>query len=287
MEEGIEGFLTFLSEERGFSPNTIAAYRNDLYQLARFVENRAVGQWSDIDHSRILGYFLSLRERSYALSTMARKVAAMRTFFGFQIAKGVIEQDPTKGLSRPQVRKSLPKVISVHEVEELLRQPGKRSTPEAKRDRAMLELLCATGIRVSELIALNIGDINLKVGRLCCVVKGEKERYIDFHQQAARAVEEYLDEARSRLLRNQQEVALFLNRRGERLTRQGFWLILKTYAKEAKIKAEITPHTLRHSVAIHLLRSGKMNLRELQEFLGHANISTTQIYEKALSQGEL
>jgi len=283
MEEGIEGFLNFLSKEKEFSPNTITAYRNDLYQLARFVENRAVEKWSDIDHSLILDYFLSLRERSYAPSTRARKVAAIRSFFSFQTAQGVIERTPTEGLSRPQVHKSLPKVISVHEIEELLRQPGRHSTPEAKRDKAMLELICAAGIRVSELMALNMGDINLKVGRLRCVGKGSEERYIDFHEQASKAVELYLNEARSLLLHNQEEAALFLNRRGGRLTRQGLWLILKAWAREAKINAEITPHILRHSVAINLLRSGKMNLRELQKYLGHANISTTQIYERALS----
>ena len=286
MEEWIDRFLRFLSEERSFSTNTIAAYRNDIYQLVEFIKNKDVNNWADVGHSLLQDYFLTLREKSYAPSTMARKVAAVRSFFSFQNAQGVVEGDPTDGLNRPQVRKSPPRVISVREVEALLREAGRKSTPEAKRDKAMLELLCATGVRVSELIALNIGDINLDVGRRRCFGKGGKERYIDFHEQAATAVEEYLSSARLQLLHNHREAALFLNRRGERLTRQGFWLILKGYAEKAKIATKITPHTLRHSTAMHSLASGKMNLKELQAFLGHANISTTQVYEKAISSSD-
>jgi integrase/recombinase XerD len=176
------------------------------------------------------------------------------------------------------VGKALPKAISVEDVEKLLEQPDKLSSPEAKRDKAMLELLYATGMRVTETVSLNVRDVNLRAGFVRCFGKGSKERIIPIHSKAIKAVKTYVDEARPRLLGATGEMALFLNRRGQRLTRQGFWLILKGYAEKAEIDADITPHVLRHSMATHLLHSGKMNLRELQELLGHANISTTQIY---------
>lgn len=284
MDEGIKGFLAFLSVEKGFSSNTLDAYRNDLSQFATFVQNEAAKQsgpqpdWKGVDRSAVLDYMVSLRERSYAPATMARKIAAVKSFFNFLVSEGVLEKNPTEGLSGPKVGKTLPKAISVAEVERLLEQPDKLSTPEAKRDKAMLELLYATGMRVTELVSLNVRDVNLRAGFVRCFGKGSKERIIPIHNRAVRAVKTYLDDARAHLLGATAETALFLNRRGQRLTRQGFWLILKGYAKKAGIEAELTPHVLRHSVATHLLHSGKMSLRELQELLGHANISTTQVY---------
>jgi integrase/recombinase XerD len=170
-------------------------------------------------------------------------------------------------------------------VQKLLSQVSSTKTPEGKRDRAMLELLCATGLRVTELVSLDIDDVNLGVARLRCTGKGRKERYIDFSIDVADVVEDYITNARTQLERKLNETALFLNRRGERLTRQGFWLILKDYAKKASLSAQITPYTLRHSLAMNTLSSGKMNIKQLQEFLGHANLSTTQVYEKAISSG--
>ena len=221
---------------------------------------------------------VNLRERSYAPATMARKVAAVKSFFNFMVAESRLEKSPAEGIAGPKVGKSLPKAISVDEVERLLELPDKRSTPEGKRDKAMLELLYATGMRVTELVSLNVRDVNLRAGFVRCFGKGSKERIVPIHSKAIRAVKGYLDDVRARLLGTTGETALFLNRRGQRLTRQGFWLILKGYAKKAGIESEITPHVLRHSIATHLLHSGKMNLRELQELLGHANISTTQVY---------
>jgi len=177
----------------------------------------------------------------------------------------------------------LPKPLSASEVEALLEEPNRLSSPEAKRDVAMIELLYACGMRVSELIAINTGDINLEAGFVRCFGKGSKERIIPIHIRAAQALEGYLVEARPLLLRNREENALFLNRRGERLTRQGFWLILKTYAKAAGIKSAVTPHTLRHSFATHML-SGGADLRAVQELLGHANISSTQVYTYLTSE---
>ena len=282
MGEEIRSFLNHLLIEKGFSENTINAYRNDLNQLADFVEETAVGKgytpdWSSVDRNLLISYILDLKERNYAPATVARKVAAVKSFFDFLVAEGIIKSDPTENLSSPKVGKALPKPLSVAEVELLLAAPARLSTPEAKRDVAMIELLYATGMRVSELISLNMGDVNLEAGFVRCLGKGSKERIIPVHQEAIRFVKEYIVEARTQLLRDKDEQALFLNRRGERLTRQGFWLILKTHAKAAGIKKPVTPHTLRHSFATHVL-SGGADLRAVQELLGHANISSTQVY---------
>ena len=284
MDEGISNFISSLSVEKGFSNNTLEAYKNDLSQFAAFVrekaakEDKSQASWEGVDRALILDYLVTLRERSYAPATMARKIAAIKSFFNFLVAEGTLKKNPTEGVSGPKVGKALPRAISIEDVEKLLEQPDKLATPEAKRDKAMLELLYATGMRVSETVSLNVRDVNLRNGFVRCFGKGSKERLIPIHSKAIKAVKTYVDDARPQLLSIQDETALFLNRRGQRLTRQGLWLILKGYAEKAKIEAEITPHVLRHSIATHLLHSGKMNLRELQELLGHANISTTQIY---------
>jgi integrase/recombinase XerD len=284
MDQGITNFISSLSVEKGFSRNTLDAYKNDLSQFVDFIRKQAAKEdklqlsWEKVDRSALLDYLVTLRERSYAPATMARKVAAIKSFFNFMVSEGTLKKNPTEGISGPKVGKALPKAISVEDVEKLLEQPDKVSTPEGKRDKAMLELLYATGMRVSEMVSLNLRDVNLKAGFVRCFGKGSKERIIPIHSKAIKAVKTYIDEARPRLLGATSETAMFLNRRGQRLTRQGFWLILKGYAEKAEIDADITPHVLRHSIATHLLHSGKMNLRELQELLGHANISTTQIY---------
>jgi integrase/recombinase XerD len=284
MDEGVRGFLGFLTVEKGFSNNTLDAYGNDLGQLAGFVRKRAASgddsriDWKQADRTLLLDYMVDLRERSYAPATIARKVAAVKSFFNFLVNEGTLEKNPAEGLTGPKVGRALPKAVSVAEVEALLEQPDKVRTPEAKRDKAMLELLYATGMRVTEMVSLNVRDVNLKAGFVRCFGKGSKERIIPIHNRAVGAVRSYLDDARVSLLGATSETALFLNRRGQRLTRQGIWLILKGYAKKADIGTEMTPHVLRHSIATHLLHSGKMSLRELQELLGHANISTTQVY---------
>jgi integrase/recombinase XerD len=284
MNDGIKGFLGFLSVEKGFSENTLDAYKNDLSQFAGFVRERVTGtdgldpEWRKVDRAVMLDYMVNLRERSYAPATMARKIAAVKSFFNFLAAEGGLEGNPTEGLTGPKVGKPLPRAISVADVERLLDEPDKSPASEARRDKAMLELLYATGMRVTEMVSLNMRDVNLRSGFVRCFGKGSKERIIPIHNRAIKAVKAYVDEGRPRLLSSSDELALFLNRRGQRLTRQGFWLILKGYARRAKIETELTPHVLRHSIATHLLHSGKMSLRELQELLGHANISTTQVY---------
>ncbi|MBI2287565.1 MAG: site-specific tyrosine recombinase XerD [Chloroflexi bacterium] len=282
MKEDIERFLTYLTVEKGFSGNTIAAYHNDLSQLASFAEEYTTRRgvmpaWANVNRQGVLSYLLNLKERNYAATTVARKIAAAKSFFNFMVAEGNLKENPTENVGSPNVGRLLPKPISVSQVRRLLEQPTKVAATEAKRDRAMLELLYASGMRVSELISLNLGDVDVAGDFVRCFGKGHKERLIPIYRQAALAVAEYLKESRPRLVRSDSEKALFLNRRGERLTRQGFWQILKGYAKSAGLDAQITPHTLRHSFATHML-SGGADLRSVQELLGHANISTTQVY---------
>lgn len=282
MEDAIGRFLNYLTVEKGFSENTVVAYRNDLHQLASFIGEEAakrgyIPPWAGFGRQEMLSYLLNLKERNYAPTTVARKVAASKSFFSFMVAEGNIKDNPVQNVGSPKVGKSLPKPISVSQAMLLLEQPAKSSTPEAKRDRAMLELLYASGMRVSELVSLNSSDVDTRDGFVRCFGKGHKERLIPIAPRAASAVAEYVKEARPRLVHNEAERALFVNRLGGRLTRQGFWQILKGYAKSADLGVQITPHTLRHSFATHML-SGGADLRSVQELLGHANISTTQVY---------
>jgi integrase/recombinase XerD len=271
-----------LSVEKGASGNTIAAYRNDLGQLEDFIAGKKNGhliQWPLINQNQVMEYILHLKSQSYAEATVARKVAAVKSFFSFLQAEGKLKANPTEQLASPKVGKMLPKPLSVQEIDELLEQPARRSTPEAKRDRAMLELMYATGLRVTELVSLDIEDMQLEGEKpyVRLLGKGNRERQIPLLDQPVQELSEYIRFARPRLVGERDETALFVNRRGERLTRQGFWLILKGYATEAGIRGRVTPHTLRHSFATHMLRGG-MDIHKVQELLGHANISTTQVY---------
>jgi integrase/recombinase XerD len=283
MDDRIGHFLHFLSAEKGASDNTIAAYRNDLSQfqtyLASIKLNGSPVDWRKINKDVIVSFVQELKGRRYAEASVARKVAAVKSFFQFLQAEGSIPGNPTESLESPHVGKTLPKPLTVQQVDELLEQPAKRKTPEALRDQAMLELLYATGLRVTELVSLDLESISLdpNTPHARCLGKGAKERSVPIHEQAYRAVVSYLNDGRAKLVKNKAEVALFVNRRGDRLTRQGFWLILKQYAKDAAISVPVTPHSLRHSFATHMLRGGAP-LRSVQELLGHANISTTQVY---------
>jgi integrase/recombinase XerD len=278
MIEAINNFLNYLAVEKGYSEHTIAAYRNDLTGLADFAKKQKISAWSGFSRQNMLNYLLDLKERGYVSTTMARKVAAGRSFFGFLVSEGTIKADPTENMSSPSVGKALPKPIPLNQVRLLLEQPAKLATAEAKRDRAMLELLYASGMRISELVALNLGDVNTEGDYFVrCFGKGRKERIIPLYEQIALTIKKYIDEDRPKLAHGKKETALFLNARGERLTRQGFWQKLKEYVKSAGLDAKISPHTLRHSFATHML-SGGADLRSVQELLGHANISTTQVY---------
>jgi len=287
MEEAIKNFLTYLTVEKGFSQNTVVAYHNDLSQLASLVKEEAaksgsVPSWASFGRSGMLRYLLNLKERNYAATTIARKVAACRSFFDFLIAEDNIKNNPCENIGSPKVGKALPKPISISEMRRLLDEPARQGKAEAKRDTAILHLLYASGMRVSELVSLNLGDIDLEGGYVRCFGKGHKERLIPIHQRATQAIEEYRKETRPNLVHNEYEKALFVNARGDRLTRQGLWQILKEYAKAAELVG-ITPHTLRHSFATHMLNGGA-DLRSVQELLGHANISTTQVYTHLTSE---
>jgi len=288
MKEDIENFLNYLKVEKGFSENTVVAYRNDLNQLVTFAEQEAAKQntelsWDNFGRQGMLSFILDLKEKTMAATTVARRVAAAKSFFTFLKDEGKISDNPIRDVPSPKIGKSLPKPVSIGQVRQLLEQPAKLETPEAKRDKAMLELLYASGMRVSELVSLDLDDIDVDGGYVRCFGKGHKERMIPIYPQAAQSVKEYIEQVHAKIARSPDEKALFLNLRGDRLTRQGFWQILKGYAKSAGLDAEITPHTLRHSFATHMLNGGA-DLRSVQELLGHANISTTQVYTHLTSE---
>ena len=281
MRKSMQDFLTSLREEKGYSNNTIVAYRNDISQFTQFLTDSAgVTSWSVVNRKHLESYVDCLKiEREYASATFARKVAATKSFFRHLVDRGIIKQDPSATLDSPKVRKYLPTAISEKEVEKLLNAPVNNDTVRGMRDCALLELLYATGMRVSELVALDVQDVDLGNSYVHCVNKVGKyrERTIPIYRRAVDALLTYLERSRSRLLRDDEESALFLNHRGRRLTRQGLWLIIKKYVEEAGIDAPATPHTLRHSFATHLLNGGA-DVHEVQGLLGHANVSTTQVY---------
>jgi integrase/recombinase XerD len=282
MEETIDRFLSALQAERGFSQNTIAAYRNDLAQFAAYLRQPPgddqldpIDDWHNLGDQQLNTYLLHLRTRDYASSTVARKTAAIKSFVAWLQRQGVIPAEIGTKMASPRVDKYMPKAISQEDVARLLAQPcadGETSKPESVRDRAMLEMLYATGMRVSELVALDLDDIDIRAGSVECTGKARRVRTLPLFGSALAAAKEYLSAARPHLVHDD-ETAFFVNHRGGRLTRQGFWLILKSYAQRAGIE-EITPHTLRHSFATHALDHGA-DLRDVQHLLGHVSISTT------------
>ena len=278
MKQQVDAYLNHLAVERNFSGNTIMAYRNDLYSLIKHLDAKRVPDWEKVSADHLAGFLLMLQERGYSETTRARKTASVRSFFAFLVDDRILESSPAVELNSPKIGRSLPNALTEDEITRLLDAPLAVDTPESRRDKAMLELLYATGMRVTELVSLRLSDVNLTGSYVRCIGKGNKERLIPFHEQAMDAVAFYIEDARNSFLNGHpKEQALFLNRRGEQLTRQGFWLILKEYARRASITNLVTPHTLRHSFATHMLRGGA-SLRQVQEFLGHASIASTQIY---------
>ena len=285
MQSQITQFLNYLQGEKNCSVNTIAAYRNDISQFYAFLSTHhrpSVGpitDWQSVDPIAVQNYLLYLKEREYASSTVARKVAAVKSFAKYLTKTGVIATDPAAGLDSPKVKKNLPRSIQPDEIGKLLAAPGKGRTPKDLRDKALLEVLYATGMRVTELVNLNVEDVELGAASIRCGEGTKRNRTVPIYNAAVLALGAYLGRGRVKLLADPDEAALFLNHRGQRLTRQGLWLIIKHYVQEVGIEESVTPHTLRHSFATHLLNSGA-GLREVQERLGHANLSTTQVYRQ-------
>lgn len=291
MEDQIERFLSSLQAERGFSQNTVSAYRNDLRQFVTYLNAppetdhiEGISSWDRLTNEHLNAYSIHLRERSYAPSTVARKTAAMKSFSAFLWREGLLQQELGTALSTPRVDKYLPKAISQEDVSRLLAEPLRETPdkPESVRDRAMLEVLYATGMRVSELVSLDLHDLDPADGTIRCQGKAGRTRRVPLGARAAEAIQHYLEHARNRLTRADAK-PLFVNHRGGRLTRQGFWLILKSYADRAGIEG-ITPHTLRHSFATHALHKGA-ELKDVQQLLGHVSISTTQVYRQLANAG--
>jgi integrase/recombinase XerD len=277
MEDQLKDFMHFLIVEKALAKNTIVSYERDLKTYLKYIETvENVQKINDIGRIQIVHYLGHLKEQGKSSRTIARNIASIRAFHQFLLREKVADQDPSVHIETPQLERTLPKVLNLQEVECLLEVP-KTNTHYGLRDKAMLELLYATGIRVSELIGLNLDDAHLTMGFVRCIGKGNKERIIPLGRTAATAIQQYLEKGRPQFIKNHREVSLFVNHHGRRLTRQGFWKILKGLTDKAGIEKELTPHTLRHSFATHLLENGA-DLRAVQEMLGHSDISTTQIY---------
>ncbi|HHY12044.1 MAG TPA: site-specific tyrosine recombinase XerD [Firmicutes bacterium] len=276
MESLIQEFIEYLGHERGLATNTLESYGRDLRQYCGFLSEGTSHTLETASQATIVAYLMLLRKQGKATATIARRLAALKAFYQFMLRENYVTEDPTGDLSSPKLERKLPRVLTVAEVDKLLNQPD-TSNPAGIRDKAMLEVLYATGIRVSELVNLNLDDLDFQEGFVRCIGKGSKERVVPMGEIAVDSLKSYLSKGRSKLVSNPKERALFLNHHGRRLTRQGFWKIVKKYAAQLSIRKEITPHTLRHSFATHLLENGA-DIRAVQEMLGHADISTTQIY---------
>lgn len=271
----IEEFIGYLHNTRGTSKNTEVSYERDLKKLERFLTEEKIESVEQVNATLLNSYVMYMERKNFAASSISRSIASIRAFFHFLCQTRSWKENPAEHLKAPKIEKKMPGILTIDEVDLLLKQP-RENTAKGIRDRAMLELLYATGIRVSELISLTLKDINLKLGYITCS-SGEKERVIPFGSAAKRSVEHYMEGARAELLGSQESEMLFLNCSGKSMSRQGFWKVLKSYAEAAGIQQDITPHTLRHSFAAHLVENGA-DLKSVQEMMGHSDISTTQIY---------
>jgi len=282
MDQYLVKFLDKLSVEKGYSDNTIAAYRNDLTQFIAFLRARAGAalEPAAMTVEMVEAYVGDLQHgaAAYAPSTVARKVAAVKSFCHFLADQKLIAADPAAKLSSPKVKKHIPRILTAAELERLMEAPNRSGGPKAMRDRALLETLYATGMRVTEVVNIRLEDVDWEGGMVICQGKGDRRRRIPLGSALGSATD-YLQRARPTLARESSPPMLFLNHRGQKLTRQGVWLIIKEAAEVAGIEGDVTPHTLRHSFAKHLLGTGE-DLRRVQELLGHANLSTTQVYRQ-------
>lgn len=277
MKRYLQLFMNYLAVERGLARNTLEAYERDVTMFLDFLEQNGVNDIKELTASHILHFMAEAKQSGKAASTVTREQVAIRAFCKFLTTEGMLDVDPAAAMGTPKPQRRLPSVLTTEEVERLLAAPP-ADTPAGLRDRAMLEVLYATGMRVSELVGLDVGNVHPGMGFVRVIGKGSKERIIPLGRMAISSLNEYLAYGRPKLHKGvKAEDALFLNHLGTRITRQGFWKIIKKYAQEAGVTKELTPHTLRHSFATHLLEGGA-DLRAVQEMLGHSDISTTQIY---------
>jgi len=277
MNDMVEEFLSYILVEKGLSDNTVSAYRNDLCKYTNFIEKKKKRlHIQEATRSDISDYMMSLKESGLSANSISRNLVAIKVFHRFLLRERYLKEDVTSVLDSPKPWKRLPEALSVSDVESILKKPNTR-TSMGIRDKAAIELMYATGLRVSELVNLVIDNINLEVGFIKCVGKGNKERIVPIGKQAQDALNRYLDKSRPKMIKENQAPSLFISRLGKKISRQSLWKMIKKYARLAGIKQEIMPHTLRHSFATHLLERGA-DLRVVQEMLGHADISTTQIY---------
>lgn len=275
MEMEIQNFIQYLREEKHASLNTEVSYQRDLRKLAVYITEQNIPAMSRVNATNLNSYMLYLEKNGSAPSSISRNIASIKAFYTYMWRQGIIDKDPSENLKAPKLEKKFPDILTIEEVDLLLKQPEGKNAKEI-RDKAMLELLYATGIRVSELISLKVSDMNFPLGYVHCMIH-DKDRIIPFGNQAKTALEVYMSQARNQLLKGEESEVLFVNCSGKPMSRQGFWKLIKLYGAKAGIAKEITPHTLRHSFAVHLVENGA-DLRSVQEMLGHSDISTTQMY---------
>ncbi|MDD5424545.1 MAG: site-specific tyrosine recombinase XerD [Candidatus Omnitrophica bacterium] len=276
MEEFIREFMDYLSVERGLSKNTLESYGRDLAKYTVYLKKDGITDLNKVKRPEIQNFLMSLKDSKLNASSIARNLVAIKVFHRYLAGQRLLKEDVTSVIETPKLWKTLPDVLDEKEVEAILVSPNSR-LKQGIRDKAMLELMYATGMRVSELVNLNMTDLHMDMGFVKCLGKGQKERIIPVGSKAKEAIQKYLEKARPRFLKNKGSDALFLTRLGKPMSRQTFWMVIKHYVRDARIKKRVTPHTLRHSFATHLLQNGA-DLRIVQELLGHVNISTTQIY---------
>lgn len=280
MNTYVKEYTSFMTDIRHKSLNTVESYKRDVTQYISYLDGTGVTDISSTTKTTVLSYLLYLQKEGRASSTVSRTLASLRSYYLFMMQNGVVKSNPTSNLEAPHVEKKIPKILSGEEVELLLEQP-KNCDNKGIRDKAMLELLYATGIRVSELINLDVSDVNVPMSFVRCK-GGKKERIIPMVHQAKDALENYINNVRKYMVKDENETALFVNCSGARLSRQGFWKLIKYYQHIAGIETDITPHTLRHSFAAHLLENGA-DLHSIQEMMGHADISSTQVYSRMMN----
>lgn len=280
MNTYVKEYTSFMTDIRHKSLNTVESYKRDVTQYISYLDGTGVTDISSTTKTTVLSYLLYLQKEDRASSTVSRTLASLRSYYLFMMQNGVVKSNPTSNLEAPHVEKKIPKILSGEEVELLLEQP-KNCDNKGIRDKAMLELLYATGIRVSELINLDVSDVNVPMSFVRCK-GGKKERIIPMGHQAKDALENYINNVRKYMVKDENETALFVNCSGARLSRQGFWKLIKYYQHIAGIETDITPHTLRHSFAAHLLENGA-DLHSIQEMMGHADISSTQVYSRMMN----